>query len=71
MVFRLAEKLNIQVFASTHSRDCISGFASAWEKNEEAGCFFRLNSGLNQQTTVTMYNRETLSDALETDVEVR
>ncbi|MEZ4728202.1 MAG: AAA family ATPase [Caldilineaceae bacterium] len=71
MVFRLAERLNVQVFASTHSRDCISGFESAWQRNEETGCFFRLNSGTNRPTTVTMYTRETLSDALETDVEVR
>lgn len=71
MVFRLAEKLNVQVFASTHSRDCISGFESAWQQQEALGAFFRLNSSANRPTTVTMYTCETLSDALETDVEVR
>ena len=71
MVFRLAERLNVQVFASTHSRDCVSGFQSAWQKREDLGSFFRLNSSMNRSTTVTMYTCETLSDALETDVEVR
>jgi ABC-type cobalamin/Fe3+-siderophores transport system ATPase subunit len=71
MVFRLAEKLNVQVFASTHSRDCIRGFESVWQKYENLGCFFRLNSGVDRPTTVTVYTNETLSDALETDVEVR
>lgn len=71
MIFQLAEKLNVQVFASTHSRDCIKGFEAVWQKYEALGCFFRLNSVATRSTTVTMYSCETLSDALETDVEVR
>ena len=70
-VFRLAEKLNVQVFASTHSRDCIIGFEEAWKEQESLGAFFRLNVKPKEGVTVTPYTCETLSDALETDVEMR
>jgi AAA15 family ATPase/GTPase len=33
LLFCLSEQLNIQVFATTHSRDCIASFASTWQKN--------------------------------------
>jgi predicted ATPase len=71
MVFRLANKLNVQVFSSTHSRDCIAGFEEAWKEQVESGAFFRLNVKQNDGVTVTPYTCETLSDALETDVEIR
>ncbi len=71
MVFRLAEDLNVQVFASTHSRDCIRGFESAWSNHESLGSFFRLNPLKDRSVSITYYDRETLADALETDVEVR
>lgn len=71
MVFRLAEHLNVQVFASTHSRDCIRGFEMAWGDHEQSGAFFRINVARDKAVSITPYNRETLSDALETDVEVR
>lgn len=71
MVFRLAETLQVQIFASTHSQDCIRGFESAWSNKESQGSFFRLQPSQNKSVSITYYNRETLSDALETDVEVR
>nr|VFJ94147.1 MAG: AAA domain-containing protein, putative AbiEii toxin, Type IV TA system [Candidatus Kentron sp. H]VFJ95477.1 MAG: AAA domain-containing protein, putative AbiEii toxin, Type IV TA system [Candidatus Kentron sp. H]VFK01556.1 MAG: AAA domain-containing protein, putative AbiEii toxin, Type IV TA system [Candidatus Kentron sp. H] len=33
VVFELAEKLDVQVFATTHSRDCISSFSKVWQEN--------------------------------------
>jgi|SRR5436190_3079758 len=71
MVFRLASNLNVQVFATTHSRDCIDGYQRVWKAHEELGAFFRLNARPDGEITVTSYSCETLSDALETDVEVR
>lgn len=71
ILFRLSERLNVQVFASTHSRDCISGFETAWKNRDDIGCFFRLNTDMNVPTTITKYTHEMLSDALETSVEVR
>jgi predicted ATP-dependent endonuclease of OLD family len=70
-VFRLAKVLNVQVFATTHSRDCVVGFENAWNRHQESGAFFRLNAKLDDEITVTPYAYGTLSDALETDVEIR
>jgi AAA15 family ATPase/GTPase len=70
IVFQLSERLNVQVFATTHSRDCIEGFDSAWNKYPALGAFFRLDpkDGLIKATE---YTSETLTDAIEMDVEVR
>ncbi len=71
MVFRLAESFNVQVFASTHSRDCVASFGRTWSKRKLDGTFFRLNRSGEKQVTLTEYAPDTLSDALETAVEVR
>jgi predicted ATPase len=70
-VFRLAEKLNVQVFATTHSADCVRAFGEAWSKNKEKGSFHRLNPDSPTRPKVTEYTCDNLSDALETDTEVR
>lgn len=70
-VFRLAKLLNVQVFATTHSRDCVVGFEHAWKEHPDSGAFFRLNAKLHDEISVTPYEYGTLSDALETDVEIR
>lgn len=70
-VFRLAERQNVQVFASTHSRDCIAGFEEAWVEHLEAGGFLRLDSSDAEGIKVTTYDLETLGDALDMHVEVR
>ncbi len=69
-VFDLAEKLNVQVFATTHSRDCVQAFSKVWSDNEEAGAFIRLenNEGV---VRAQEYTAEILSDSIETSVEVR
>lgn len=70
IVFQLSERLNVQVFATTHSRDCLEGFDDAWNKYPELGTFFRLDAkdGLIKATE---YTSETLTDAIDMDVEVR
>jgi AAA15 family ATPase/GTPase len=70
VVFRLSEKLNVQVFATTHSSDCIRGFETAWREHLDAGTFFRLDVK-EDNVKATYYNHETLKDALVADVEVR
>lgn len=71
ILFRLAERLNVQVFATTHSRDCINGFEDAWKENESLGAFFRLDASKQGQVQARAYSLDTLTDALETAVEVR
>ena len=70
-IFRLAIRLNVQVFASTHSSDCIRGFGDAWKQNKNAGAFFRLDVGSDGVARARPYSLETLGDSLETVVEVR
>jgi AAA15 family ATPase/GTPase len=70
IVFQLAEKLNVQVFATTHSRDCVQGFDSAWNKYPTLGAFFRLDAK-DGSIRATEYTAETLTDAIDMDVEVR
>ena len=71
VVFRLAEQLNVQVFATTHSQDCIKGFHRAWSKQENVGGFYRLSKEPEQGVKCISYACETLSDALESGVEMR
>lgn len=70
-VFRIAARQNVQVFASTHSRDCVAGFEEAWLENKEAGGFFRLDPSHELGIRITAYDWETLNDALDMHVEVR
>ena len=70
IIFQLAERLNVQVFATTHSRDCLAGFDTAWNNYPERGAFFRLDTK-DGRIKATEYASETLTDAIEMDVEVR
>jgi len=70
VVFRLSELLKVQVFVTSHSRDCVAAFEKVWLKNEKLGSFYRL-SGSESKHSVTSYDLETLSDSMEMEVEVR
>ncbi|WP_254174904.1 AAA family ATPase [Planktothrix pseudagardhii] len=70
IVFQLSDKLNVQVFATTHSRDCIKGFDQVWNHYPTLGAFFRLDVK-NGLIKATEYESETLTDAIDMDVEVR
>lgn len=71
IIFEVSEKLNVQVFATTHSQDCVRGFYSIWSNKEKDGTFYRLEVDSQMGAKAISYNIGTLSDALETDVEVR
>lgn len=70
VVFQLAQSLDVQVFATTHSRDCIKGFESAWSNAPEDGAFARIDRQ-SSGVKITEYDLELLEDSLDTDVEVR
>ncbi len=70
IVFQLSERLNVQVFATTHSRDCVAGFDYAWNNHPALGAFFRLDAK-DKFIKATEYTSETLTDAIDMDVEVR
>ncbi len=71
VIFRLAKQLNVQVFATTHSKDCVSAFVDIWNMNRESGGFLRLEVDDERGVVSTCYGYEDLFDAIDTDVEVR
>lgn len=75
MVFELAAELDIQIFATTHSQDCIKSFAQAAQKHPEEGVLFKLarsrNAGDEEKIMATTYSEEQLAFASETEMEVR
>lgn len=74
MIFKYAVKLNIQVFATTHSQDTIRAFTYLLEKEEyeQEGCFFRLQANRKDgQIEAIALGKERLEAALETQSEIR
>lgn len=72
VIFKLAIKLNVQIFATTHSSDCISsfGYALKEESNVEEGRYMRLENKLGA-ITYTEYNLEELKIVAAQNIEIR
>jgi hypothetical protein len=71
LIFQVARRLNVQVFATTHSWDCIEGFQkAAQEDKQEEGVLIRLQSR-NDEISATLYNEEELAIATREQIEVR
>lgn len=71
IIFKLSEKLNVQIFATTHSNDCVSSFKDCWgELSEDSATFYRVNSDADIYR-IKRYGYELLDDSIDTDVEVR
>lgn len=75
-LFNLAEQLNIQVFATTHSWDCVESFTKvALKEKNVSGVLFRV--GRSAKTTnknkiiATEFEPEELARITQADVEVR
>lgn len=76
LVFQLAERLDIQVFATTHSWDCIQTFAqSALDHTSIEGVLFRVGKSARKsdagRTIATVFDEERLYQITEADIEVR
>lgn len=72
MVLRTAREYNIQVLATTHSRDCLLGFARASAQTDESdGLFLRLDPVDGHRVRVVRYTVEDLSVAADLGIEVR
>lgn len=69
-VFETASLLDVQVFATTHSLDCLRAFAQAAAKHTAEGKYFRLDRNLGSLRAVAL-NEEELSFATEAGMEVR
>ena len=69
-IFQLARRFNVQVFAATHSWDCIEGFSRAALEDPQEGLLLRLQSR-NSKINAVLYNEEELSLATRDEIEVR
>ena len=71
MIFRLAEKMNVQVLATTHSFDCVAGFRqAAAELDQSEGFLVRIDRRGNQMRVVE-YTEEDLQVAIAQRIEFR
>ena len=71
LVLHTAEKYNVQVLATTHSWDCVVGFAKAMQdRNDAAGVYLRLEKDAYGMRAVE-YSRENLMAAAELGIETR
>lgn len=71
LIFQIASRLNVQVFATTHSWDCIEGFQKAAQENtQEEGVLIRL-SVKNDEIAATVFDEEELGIITRDQIEVR
>ena len=72
IIFNLSQKLNIQVFVTTHSEDCIAGFENVLNNPENSleGKLIRLdnNNGVIKQVE---FDAKDLKIATDNDIEIR
>ena len=73
ILIRLSLSLNIQVFVTTHSNDCIAGFENAIEKSKESlnGRLFRLERGDNAAVSIVPFDLDEVKIATEENIEIR
>ena len=70
MVFEIAARLNVQVFATTHSYDCIKAFEEAARESEEEAFSFG-SPGRETGRLVGEFDERELEIAVEGEIEVR
>lgn len=71
LIFLLAEKLNVQVFSTTHSSDCIHGFQEALHKFPNViGKMYRFDKK-NEKILPVPFDKLELQSSFEMNVELR
>jgi len=74
LIFKMASKLNVQVFATTHSLDCVKAFDSvAEESRNELGMLIQLRRRRNDPDSIVAVtaNEDELKSALHTGIDPR
>lgn len=72
LIFETAQKLNVQVFATTHSKDTIHSFQRIANQHKAEGMLISLRSRQKDGVIVSVpYSEEELAIATESDIEVR
>lgn len=72
IIFNLANKLNVQIFVTTHSEDCISGFENVLNspQNTLDGKLIRLDN-INGKVKQVEFSKEELKIATDQNIETR
>lgn len=70
-IFRLAEQLKIQVFATTHSWDAVVGFQDAANRSPLLGMLYRLEREDDGNVYAEAYSEDEVAIAAQQHVEVR
>jgi predicted ATPase len=70
VLFKLATKLNVQIFATTHSWDMVKAFQITSRESEEEGVLIRL-AQKDGQTLVAEFDEGELETAVDGQIEVR
>jgi hypothetical protein len=72
MVFQIAEQLNVQVFATTHSEDCLWAFAEVLKENghSEKGKVLRL-ARVKEDILCSMFSSQELEKVFDQELEIR
>lgn len=70
LIFGVAEQLDVQVFATTHSFDCIRAFQEAARESPEAGVLVRLNKSPSG-VSATVFDEDDLAVVADEEIEVR
>ncbi|HVZ37658.1 MAG TPA: AAA family ATPase [Candidatus Kapabacteria bacterium] len=71
LIFEVARRLNIQVFATTHSWDCIESFQAAASVNENDGMLIRLSRKGEGAIASTTFDGRRLKIATREHIEIR
>lgn len=69
-IFQLARELHVQVFATTHSQDCVQAFQQAAEESPEVGVLTRLTRK-GEYVLPTTFSEDDLKIVADNDIEVR
>ncbi len=71
LIFEVAHRLNVQVFATSHSKDCVEAFQQAADNNkDEEGILVRLEVQDGEVVPVT-FDERMLNIATREHIEVR
>ncbi|SMM99581.1 hypothetical protein SPONN_713 [uncultured Candidatus Thioglobus sp.] len=72
MILTTSKKLNVQVFATTHSKECIESYVRVTKKlNEKKVALIRLNKRKDDSIFASVFDFKTLQDAIDQEHEVR
>ena len=75
LIFELASELNIQVFATTHSWDCVEAFTHAANQSDKEAVLARIGKSIlpmdNGKTIATVFDKNSLNNLTQSSVELR